>query len=97
MVVSLGVTVASLVTPVLVQLIFDHGFTGGYRPAYVDTVCAVALVLVGLTYIAVASEGHVTSREFTFSGDRSSIRRQAATEALRLLVEEVRGVRRPSS
>src|SRR6184192_1914342 len=51
-VVSLGVTVASLVTPVLVQLIFDHGFTGGYRPAYVDTVCAVALVLVGLTYIA---------------------------------------------
>ncbi len=51
---------------------------------------------VGLTYIAVASEGHVASREFTFSGDRSSIRRQAATEALRLLVEEVRGVRRPS-
>ena len=51
-VVSLGVTVASLVTPVLVQLIFDHGFTGGYRPAYVDTVCAVALVLVGLTYVA---------------------------------------------
>ena len=52
---------------------------------------------VGLTYIAVASDGHVASREFTFSGDRASIRRQAATEALRLLVEEVRGVRRPSS
>ncbi len=51
-VVSLGVTVASLVTPVLVQLIFDHGFTGGYRPRYVNTVCAVALVLVVLTYVA---------------------------------------------
>jgi nicotinamide-nucleotide amidase len=50
---------------------------------------------VGLTYIAVASDGHVSSREFSFSGDRTSIRRQAAAEALRLLVEEVQSVRRP--
>ena len=48
---------------------------------------------VGLTYVAVASEGHVASREFTFSGDRASIRRQAATEALRMLVAEVRRIR----
>jgi len=48
---------------------------------------------IGLTYIAVASNGHVASREFTFQGDRASIRRQAAAEALRLLIAEVRGMR----
>jgi CDP-diacylglycerol--glycerol-3-phosphate 3-phosphatidyltransferase len=48
---------------------------------------------VGLTYIAVASAGHVECKEFHFSGDRASIRRQAATEALRMLVSEVRGIR----
>lgn len=48
---------------------------------------------VGLTYVAVVSDGHVASREFTFSGDRASIRRQAATEALRMLVAEVRRIR----
>ena len=48
---------------------------------------------VGLTYVAVASAGHVASKEFNFSGDRASIRRQAATEALRMLVYEVRTIR----
>lgn len=47
---------------------------------------------VGLTYVAVASDGHVSSRKFTFSGDRASIRRQAATEALRMLIDEARSV-----
>lgn len=47
---------------------------------------------VGLTYVAVASDGHVASREFIFAGDRASIRRQAATEALRMLVAEARSV-----
>jgi ATP-binding cassette, subfamily B, bacterial len=51
-VISLGVTVSALVTPVLVQLIFDHGFTGGFRPRFVFSVCAVALLLVVLTYLA---------------------------------------------
>ena len=45
---------------------------------------------IGLTYVAVATDGHVASREFTFSGDRASIRRQAAIEALRLLIAEIR-------
>jgi nicotinamide-nucleotide amidase len=49
---------------------------------------------VGLTYIAVASDRHVASREFKFEGDRASIRRQAAAEALRMLIAEVRGVRK---
>ncbi len=48
---------------------------------------------VGLTYIAVASDGRVASREFKFEGDRASIRRQAAAEAIRMLVAEVRALR----
>ena len=48
---------------------------------------------VGLTYVAVASDGHVASREFNFSGDREAIRRQAAIEALRLLIDEARRLR----
>jgi nicotinamide-nucleotide amidase len=45
---------------------------------------------VGLTYIAVASAARTASREFRFNGDRTSNRRQAATEALRLLIAEAR-------
>ena len=45
---------------------------------------------VGLTYIAVASARGTVSREFRFSGDRASNRRQAALQALRLLAEEAR-------
>ena len=48
---------------------------------------------VGLTYIAVASTGRVASREFKFEGDRASIRQQAAAEALRMLIAEVRAIR----
>ena len=48
---------------------------------------------VGLTYIAVASEAGVSSREFKFTGDRASNRRQAAAEALRMLITEARSAR----
>ena len=51
-VISLGVTASTLITPVLVQQIFDHGFDGGFRPSYVYTLCAAALALVVLTYLA---------------------------------------------
>jgi len=47
---------------------------------------------VGLTYVAVASADQITCREFRFTGDRGSIRRQAATEALRMLIAEARSV-----
>jgi CDP-diacylglycerol--glycerol-3-phosphate 3-phosphatidyltransferase len=47
---------------------------------------------VGLTYVAVASEGRTSSREFRFNGDRLSNRRQATTEALRMLIAEARRV-----
>ena len=45
---------------------------------------------VGFTYIAVASDGRVVAHEFNFKGDRASNRRQAATEALRMLIAEAR-------
>ena len=48
---------------------------------------------VGLTYIAVASETRTSSREFKFTGDRASNRRQAANEALRMLIAEVHSIR----
>lgn len=47
---------------------------------------------VGLTYVAVASASRTSSSEFKFNGDRASNRRQAATEALRMLVAEARSV-----
>ena len=52
-----GVTVATLVTPVLVQQVFDHGFDGGFRPRFVFTVCAVAFGLVVLAFVAARAAG----------------------------------------
>ena len=51
---------------------------------------------VGLTYIAVATETRCSSRQFNFTGDRASNRRQAANEALRMLTAEVRSIRQAS-
>ena len=48
---------------------------------------------LGLTYVAVATAGGVSSREFRFTGDRASNRRQAAHEALRMLIAEARTAR----
>jgi CDP-diacylglycerol--glycerol-3-phosphate 3-phosphatidyltransferase len=45
---------------------------------------------VGLTYVAVASDGGTASHEYRFTGDRWSNRRQAADQALRLLADEAR-------
>jgi ATP-binding cassette, subfamily B, bacterial len=56
-IISLGVVIAHLTTPVLIQLVFDHGFDGGFRPVYIGTVCAVAFALVALTYAAARSAG----------------------------------------
>jgi len=47
---------------------------------------------VGLTYIAVASDRGVASREFRFTGDRAANRAQTANEALRLLTDEARAL-----
>lgn len=47
---------------------------------------------VGLTFIAVASERGLSSREFRFSGDRAANRRQATEEALRMVIEEAKAL-----
>lgn len=41
---------------------------------------------VGRVYIGYADEKLSTSREFTFEGDRDEVRRQAAEEALKLIL-----------
>ena len=51
-VISLGVVVANLTTPVLIQLVLDHGFDGGFRPVYVTGLCVVAFGLVLLTFVS---------------------------------------------
>jgi putative ABC transport system ATP-binding protein len=56
-VVSLGVTVATLLTPILVQQVFDHGFDGGFRPAYVLSMCGGAIGLVALAFLAARAAG----------------------------------------
>jgi PncC family amidohydrolase len=45
---------------------------------------------VGLTYVAVASPRGTTCNEYRFKGDRWSNRREAADEALRLLIDAAR-------
>src|SRR5437667_417379 len=56
-IVSLGVTVASLVTPVLVQQIFDKGFTPTFNARFVYGRCAAAFLLVVLAFVAARSAG----------------------------------------
>jgi len=45
---------------------------------------------VGLTYIAIASEWGSRCEEYMFTGNRWSNRRQAAEQALQLMIQEVR-------
>jgi ATP-binding cassette subfamily B protein len=56
-VISLGVVIAHLTTPMLIQLVLDHGFDGGFRPAFVATACGAAFGLVLLTYAAAREAG----------------------------------------
>lgn len=51
---------------------------------------------VGLTFIGVASDRGSRCEEFRFTGDRWANRRQAASEALRLLIEEAEAIDRRS-
>jgi len=55
-IVSLGVTVVSLVTPVLIQKVFDNGFDP-WNPTYVFGLCAAALLLVVVAFVAARAAG----------------------------------------
>jgi len=61
-VISLAATVANLVTPILIQQIFDHGFDGGFRPVFVSGICGLSLVLVGIAYLAGRAAGRRLAR-----------------------------------
>jgi len=46
---------------------------------------------VGLVFIGVATSKAVSAQKFLFSGDRASIRQQAADAALKLLLQTIKG------
>jgi putative ABC transport system ATP-binding protein len=56
-IVSLGATLSSLIGPILIQQIFDHGFTGGFRRGFVFGICAVSLILLAVSYLAGRAAG----------------------------------------
>jgi ATP-binding cassette, subfamily B, bacterial len=93
-IISLGVVIAHLTTPVLIQLVFDHGFDGGFRPVYVGTVCAVAFALVALTYAAARSAGRrlVRAAEGAMMGLRIRTFAHIHTLSIAEQSEEKRGV-----
>ena len=57
LIVSLGITAISLVTPVLVQQVFDHGCTPEFKPRFVSGICALAFVLVIMAFLAARLAG----------------------------------------
>ncbi|MGZ8662534.1 MAG: ABC transporter ATP-binding protein [Actinomycetota bacterium] len=74
-VVSLGATLSGLVGAVLVQQIFDHGFTGGFRPAFVFGICGASLALVVVSYLA----GRVAGRRLVRTSERALAALRART------------------
>ncbi len=57
LVVSLGITAISLVTPILVQQVFDHGFTPEFKPRFVYGICVLAFLLVIVAFLAARTAG----------------------------------------
>jgi ATP-binding cassette, subfamily B, bacterial len=92
-IVSLGVTAVSLITPVLIQRIFDNGLDP-WNPSYVYTTCAAALVLVVVAFAAARAAGRrlVTAAENAMMGLR--VRTFSHIHALSIAEqsEEKRGV-----
>src|SRR4029453_1929387 len=93
-IVSLGVTVASLVTPVLVQQIFDEGFTPAFNARFVYTRCAAAFVLVLIAFVAARAAGRrlVTASENALMHLRVRTFRHIHALSIAEQSEEKRGV-----
>lgn len=93
-VVSLGVTISSLVTPLLVQQVFDHGFRPAFRPGFVYGLCAAAFGLVVLTFLAARTAGRrlVTASELALRNLRVRTFRHIHALSIAEQSEEKRGV-----
>jgi ATP-binding cassette subfamily B protein len=76
-VVSLGATLSGLVGPILVQQIFDHGFSGGFRPRFVFILCGASLALLVLSYVA----GRAAGRRLVRTSERALTNLRARTFA----------------
>ena len=94
-VVSLGVTVVSLVTPVLIQKMFDNGFNP-WNPRFVYGLCGAALLLVVLAFWAARTAGRrlVTAAENAMMGPaRADVRAHPLAVDRRAVRGEARRVR----
>jgi ATP-binding cassette, subfamily B, bacterial len=93
-IVSLGVTVSTLVTPILVQQVFDKGFTPTFNARFVTTRCVAAFVLVVLAFVAARAAGRrlVTASENALMHLRVRTFRHIHALSIAEQSEEKRGV-----
>jgi putative ABC transport system ATP-binding protein len=93
-VISLGAVAGHLVTPVLIQLVFDRGFDGGFRAGFVAAVCGTGFAIVMLMFVGARAAGRrlVLAAE----GAMASLRTRTFEHIHRLSIaeqsEEKRGV-----
>jgi ATP-binding cassette subfamily B protein len=92
-VVSLGVTVAELTTPLLVQQVFDRGLDP-FRPGFVWTICAVAFLVVLVTFVGarIAGRRQVRASELALRNLRVRTFRHIHRLSIADQSEEKRGV-----
>ena len=83
--------ISSLVTPVLIQLVFDNGFDPEFRPEYVLTVCAVALGLGVLTFVAARAAARRLVRAAEEAGRRLPQRDDDGCQAFTIDQSGMRG------
>lgn len=83
---SLTVTAANLVTPILIQQILDRGFDGGFRPGFVYGISASAFGLVVVAYVA----GRASAKRLVASSERAlaSLRVRAFAHVHELSIAE---------
>jgi putative ABC transport system ATP-binding protein len=93
-IVSLGVTGASLVTPVLVQQVFDEGFTPTFDARFVYARCAIAFGLVLVSFVAArwAARRLVTAAELALRNLRVRTFEHIHALSIAEQSEEKRGV-----